>query len=55
MICSSICNQRLKEFHQVKYMIWNEFVDRLKRMSYDLERDNYFDEYAKSEILYIDD
>ena len=55
MICSSICNQRLKEFYQVKYMIWNEFVDRLKRMSYDLERDNYFDEYAKSEILYIDD
>ena len=55
MICSSICNQRLKEFHQVKYMIWNEFVDRLKRMNYDLERDSYFDEYAKAEILYIDD
>lgn len=55
MICASICNQRLKEYHQVKYMIWNEFVDRLKRMKYDLDRDEYFNEYAKSEILYIDD
>jgi DNA replication protein DnaC len=36
-------------------MIWNEFVDRLKRMNYDLDRDSYFDEYAKAEILYIDD
>lgn len=55
MVCSSICNQRLKEFRQVKYMIWNEFVDKLKRMNYDLERDNFFNEYAKAEILYIDD
>ena len=55
MICASICNQRLKEFHQVKYMIWNEFVDKLKRMSYDSDRDDFFNEYAKAEILYIDD
>lgn len=55
MICSSICNQRLKEFHQVKYMIWNDFIDRYKRMKYDLDKDCYFNEFAKSEILFIDD
>ena len=55
MICSAICNQRLKQYHQVKYMIWNEFIDKLKRMKYDLDRDNYFNEFAKAEILYIDD
>ncbi|MBQ8992619.1 MAG: ATP-binding protein, partial [Turicibacter sp.] len=55
MVCASICNQRLKEYRQVKYMIWNEFVDRLKRMKYDLDRDEFFNEYAKAEILYIDD
>ena len=36
-------------------MIWNEFVDKLKRMSYDSDRDDFLNEYAKAEILYIDD
>ena len=37
-ICSSICNERmthydedLKRYTQVKYMIWNDFVDRIKK------------------------
>ena len=61
-ICSSICNERmthydedLKRYTQVKYMIWNDFVDRIKKMNYDSDRDSYFDEFAKSEVLYIDD
>ena len=62
MICASICNQRMtqydkerEKFREVKYMIWNEFVDKIKRMNYDSDRDVYFDEFAKAEILYIDD
>ena len=61
-ICSSICNERmtrydedLKRYTQVKYMIWNDFADRIKKMNYDSDRDSYFDEFAKSEVLYIDD
>ena len=61
-ICSSICNERMthydedrKRYTQVKYMIWNDFVDKLKRMNYDLDRDDYFNEYSKAEVLYIDD
>lgn len=62
MICASICNQRMTKydserdrFQEVKYMIWNEFVDKIKRMNYDLDRDVYFNEFSKSEILYVDD
>lgn len=62
MICASICNQRMtkydkerERFQEVKYMIWNEFVDKIKRMNYDSDRDVYFDEFAKVEILYVDD
>lgn len=61
-ICSSICNERMthydedkKRYIQVKYMIWNDFVDKLKQMSFDSDRDNYFNEYSKAEVLYIDD
>lgn len=61
-LCSAICNERMthydeerRRYTQVKYMIWNDFIDRLKRMNYDLDRDNYFNEYSKAEILYIDD
>lgn len=56
MLCAAICNQRLTSEHkQVKYMIWNDFIDHLKRMKYDIDRDDYFNEYANAEILYIDD
>ena len=61
-ICSSICNERmthyderLKRYTQVKYMIWNEFVEHLKKMKYDLDQEEYFNSFAKAEILYIDD
>lgn len=61
-LCSAICNERMthydedrRRYMQVKYMIWNDFVDRLKRMNYDLDRDRYFHEYSKAEVLYIDD
>lgn len=55
MLCSAICNQRLKEGKVVKYMIWNEFMNVLKNMKYDDDRNEYYHEYLKSEILYIDD
>ena len=61
-ICSSICNERMthydedkKSYVQVKYMIWNEFVEHLKKMKYDLDQEEYFNSFAKAEILYIDD
>ena len=36
-------------------MKWNDFVDKQKQMSYDADRDDYFNEYSKAEVLYIDD
>ena len=55
MICSSIANELLKNYKQVKYMAWSEFVEKLKRMKFDLDRDEYFSEFSKAEVLYIDD
>ena len=55
MLCSAICNQRLKNGHEVKYLLWREFVVELKRKVFDYDRDEFFKEYADAEILYIDD
>lgn len=55
MLCSAICNQRLKEGKVVKYIIWSEFMTTLKHMKYDQDRNDYYHEYLKSEVLYIDD
>ncbi|MDE5977307.1 MAG: ATP-binding protein [Turicibacter sp.] len=56
MLCSAICNQRLREGKEVKYLLWNEFVDALNSMSnYDKDREKYFTAFANAEILYIDD
>ena len=55
MLCSAICNQRLKEGKAVKYMIWNEFMSALKNMKYEDDRNEYYHEYLKADILYIDD
>lgn len=56
MLCSAICNQRLKEGYEVKYLLWNEFVDALNSMSsYEKDRERYFTAFANAQILYIDD
>ena len=55
MICSIICNERIKQHRVVKYLLWTEFVEKLKRMSFDENRNEYFSSYANVEILYIDD
>ena len=55
MLCSAICNQRLKEGKSVKYLIWNEFTSKIKNMNFDSDRDDYYQYYMKSEVLYIDD
>lgn len=55
MLCSAICNQRLKEGKVVKYIIWNEFMSVIKSMSLDKERNDYYHEYLKADVLYIDD
>ena len=62
MICSSICNERMthydensRKYTQVKYMIWNDYVEQMNRLRFDYDRDNYFFDFAKAELLYIDD
>ena len=55
MLCSAICNQRLKEGKVVKYIIWNEFMSTLKNMKYDEDRTEYYHAYLKADVLYIDD
>lgn len=55
MICSAISNKLLKRYKVVKFMSWAEFADKLKRIRFDAECDEYFNEFANSEILYIDD
>ena len=55
MICSAIANKLLKRYKKVKYMAWTEFTEKLKRMRFDVDRDEYFDEFSKVEVLYIDD
>lgn len=55
MICSAIANKLLKRYRKVKFMTWTEFTEKLKRMRFDVDRDEYFDEFSKVEVLYIDD
>lgn len=55
MICSAIANELLRRYKQVKFVAWTEFVEKLKRMKFDTDRDDYFSEYSKCEVLYIDD
>ncbi|MDE5978197.1 MAG: ATP-binding protein [Turicibacter sp.] len=55
MICSAIANKLLKRYKKVKFVTWTEFTEKLKRMRFDEDRDEYFDEFSKAEILYIDD
>lgn len=56
MLCSAICNQRLKEGKAVKYLLWNEFIDVLNSLgNFNSDREAYFTGFANAEILYIDD
>ena len=55
MICSAIANKLLKRYKKVKFMTWTEFTEKLKRMRFDADRDEYFEEFSKVEVLYIDD
>lgn len=55
MICSAIANKLLKRYKKVKFMTWTEFTEKLKRMRFDEDRDGYFEEFSRSEVLYIDD
>ena len=54
-LCSAICNQRLKSGHEVKYLLWREFIVELKRKTFNHDRDEFFKAYVDAEILYIDD
>lgn len=56
MLCSAICNRRLREGKEVKYLLWNEFMETWNSMSgFDKERETYFSTFATAEVLYIDD
>lgn len=55
MLCSAICNQLLKTGHVVKYLIWGEFMNVLRHMKYDDQRNEYYTAYLNAEVLYIDD
>ena len=62
MICSSICNERMtrydedqRKYTQVKYMIWNDYVEKMNKLRFEFDRDHYFYDHAKAELLYIDD
>lgn len=55
MLCSAICNQLLKTGHVVKYLIWGEFMNVLRHMKYDGQRNEYYTAYLNAEVLYIDD
>lgn len=58
MLCSAICNKRLEDGHEVIYILWRDYVARIKDSKFDKKRDNqnhYFEYCANAEILYIDD
>ena len=55
MICSAIAYELLQRYRQVKFIAWTEFVEKLKRMKFDADREDYFTEYSRAEVLYIDD
>jgi len=50
LICSAICNRLLKQYRQVKYLSWVDFVGAMKK-----HKDFDYEAYAKAEILYVDD
>lgn len=55
MLCSAICNQRLREGKVVKYIIWSEFISIIKTIKSEEDRNKHYHEYLKAEVLYIDD
>lgn len=60
MLCSAICNERLKKGHEVVYVIWRDYADNMKQMKFEKKfignnRKHYYNEHAEAEILYIDD
>ncbi len=55
MLCSAICNQRLREGKVVRYLIWSEFISIIKTIKSEEDRNKHYHEYLKAEILYIDD
>lgn len=55
-ICTAICGEFLKQGQEVRYMLWRDDVDFLKRNK--LDDDIYgkmLDDLKKVEVLYIDD
>jgi len=55
MLCAAIANVELKNGKEVAYMPWRMFIDTMKRKAFDDDRVEYFNSYADSEVLYIDD
>ncbi|MCL1948183.1 MAG: ATP-binding protein [Turicibacter sp.] len=55
MVCSSICNQLLLDYKQVRYMSWAPFCDTTKREKDAQKRDDCYQKNAQAEVLYIDD
>jgi len=60
MLCSAISNKRLADGHEVRYLLWRDYVSNLKQSQFndrreENNRNHYFEHYANAEILYIDD
>ena len=57
-LCSAVCNKRLEDGRESIYVLWRDYVARLKESKFDNRRDSenhYFSHVANVEILYIDD
>ena len=54
-ICTATCLKLIEAGKSVKYMLWSEIIHKLESTRFDDRREDYIDDIAKNDVIYIDD
>lgn len=54
-ICTATCLKLIEAGKSVKYMLWSEIIHKLESTRFDDRREEYIDDIAKNDVIYIDD
>lgn len=54
-ICTATCLKLIEAGKSVKYMLWSEIIHKLESTRFDGRREDYIDDIAKNDVIYIDD
>ena len=54
-ICTATCLKLIESGKSVKYLLWSEIIHKLESTRFDDRREEYIDDIAKNDVIYIDD